>query len=93
VLALFGVTGVMALSTYARFYFVTWVGERVVAAGVVCVRPVWNVVAVRVVIGILRAEHLIADTEAEHAGTRSARSVARVLRITAAVQTVDHGRR
>ncbi len=31
VLALFCVTVIMALSTYARFYFVTWVGERVVA--------------------------------------------------------------
>ncbi|MBL8707822.1 MAG: ABC transporter, partial [Rhodospirillaceae bacterium] len=31
VLALFGVTVIMALSTYCRFYLVTWVGERVVA--------------------------------------------------------------
>ncbi len=31
VAALFTVTVVMAIATYARFYFVTWVGERVVA--------------------------------------------------------------
>jgi ATP-binding cassette subfamily B protein len=31
VLGLFGVTVIMACSTYARFYLVTWVGERVVA--------------------------------------------------------------
>lgn len=31
VLALFAVTVIMACSTYARFYLVTWVGERVVA--------------------------------------------------------------
>src|SRR5262249_1974300 len=31
VLALFIVTVVLALATYARFYLVTWVGERVVA--------------------------------------------------------------
>ncbi|MDY0871196.1 ABC transporter transmembrane domain-containing protein [Dongia rigui] len=31
VAALFAVTVVMAVATYARFYFVTWVGERVVA--------------------------------------------------------------
>jgi ATP-binding cassette, subfamily B, bacterial len=31
VLALFGVTAILAFGTYARFYLVTWVGERVVA--------------------------------------------------------------
>ncbi len=29
--ALFGVVAVLALATFARFYFVTWLGERVVA--------------------------------------------------------------
>src|SRR3546814_17879648 len=31
VLVLFGVVGVLALATYARFYLVSWLGERVVA--------------------------------------------------------------
>jgi ATP-binding cassette subfamily B protein len=31
VLVLFGVVGLLALATYARFYLVSWIGERVVA--------------------------------------------------------------
>ncbi len=31
VIVLFGVTAVLALATFARFYLVSWIGERVIA--------------------------------------------------------------